>query len=61
MYNAGMSESFEVGGFIVEVLLVGYFPSFTKESEEYPSRVASQKQEVGGDFCQLIFIPLTHQ
>ena len=28
-------------------------PYFTKESEEYPSRVAGQKQEVSGDLCWL--------
>ena len=28
-------------------------PHFAKESEEYPSRVASQKHKIGGDLRQL--------
>ena len=31
-------------------------PSFTKESEEYPSRIAGQKYEVGGDSRRLMAI-----
>ena len=46
---SGLSESFEV-----LLKQVAILPSFTKESEEYLSRVASQKHKVDGDFRWLL-------
>ena len=53
--SPGLSENFEVGGFIIEVS--GYFAILhetrTKKSEERPSRVAGQERQVSGNVCWL--------
>lgn len=47
----GLSQSFQVDGFIVVQSRRLILPSFSKESEELTSRVAGQDHEVGVYFC----------
>ena len=50
MESCGCQNVFKYTALLLKWLIL---PSFTKESEEYPNRIAGLKHEVDGDFRRL--------